>query len=316
MYAPPKKLTNHDLEKMVQTNDAWITERTGIKSRRIAELGAANSDLGLLASQKALADAGTRADEIDLIVVGTCTPDMPLPSTACFLQMKLGARNAFAMDVNAACSGFLYSLSVADALIRAGRARKALVIGSEILSSVTDYTDRATCILFGDGAGAAVLAECPDGDGILSCHLHSDGNLWELIHCPGGGTVNPLTPDLISRRMIYIRMMGNETFKHAVTKMGEVALKALSQNGYGIEDVALFIPHQANLRIVGAIGKRLGVPPERIFVNLERYGNTSSASIAIALAEAKAQGRIRPGDLVLLVAFGAGLTWGSVLVRM
>jgi len=316
MYAPPKKLTNHDLEKMVQTNDAWITERTGIKSRRIAELGAANSDLGLLAAQKALADAGTRADEIDLIVVGTCTPDMPLPSTACFLQMKLGARNAFAMDVNAACSGFLYSLSVADALIRVGRARKALVIGSEILSSVTDYTDRATCILFGDGAGAAVLAECPDGDGILSCHLHSDGNLWELIHCPGGGTVNPLTPDLISRRMIYIRMMGNETFKHAVTKMGEVALKALSQNGYGIEDVALFIPHQANLRIVGAIGKRLGVPPERIFVNLERYGNTSSASIAIALAEAKAQGRIRPGDLVLLVAFGAGLTWGSVLVRM
>ena len=316
MYVPPKKLTNHDLEKMVQTNDAWITERTGIKSRRIAELGAANSDLGLLAAQKALADAGTRADEIDLIIVGTCTPDMPLPSTACFLQMKLGARNAFAMDVNAACSGFLYALSVADALIRAGRARKALVIGSEILSSITDYTDRATCILFGDGAGAAVLAECPDGDGILSCHLHSDGNLWELIHCPGGGTVNPLTPDLISRRMIYLRMMGNETFKHAVTKMGEVALKALSQNGCGIEDVALFIPHQANLRIVSAIGKRLGVPPERIFVNLERYGNTSAASIPIALAEAKAQGRIRPGDLVLLVAFGAGLTWGSVLMRM
>lgn len=316
MYAPPKKLTNHDLEKMVETNDTWITERTGIKSRRIAELGTANSDLGLLAAQKALADAGVRADEIDLIVVGTCTPDMPLPSTACFLQMKLGARNAFAMDVNAACSGFLYALSTADALIRAGRGKKALVLGSEILSSVTDYTDRATCILFGDGAGAAVLAECPDGDGILSCHLHSDGNLWELIHCPGGGTVNPLTPDLISHRMIYIRMMGNETFKHAVTKMGEVALKALSQNGYKIDDVALFIPHQANLRIVSSVGKRLGVPPERVFVNLERYGNTSAASIPIALAEAKAQGRIRSGDLVLLVAFGAGLTWGSVLMRM
>ncbi len=316
MYAPPKKLTNHDLEKMVETNDTWITERTGIKSRRIAELGAANSDLGLQAAQKALADAGIRADEIDLIVVGTCTPDMPLPSTACFLQMKLGARNAFAMDVNAACSGFLYALSTADALIRAGRGKKALVLGSEILSSVTDYTDRATCILFGDGAGAAVLAECPDGDGILSCHLHSDGNLWELIHCPGGGTVNPLTPDLISRRMIYIRMMGNETFKHAVTKMGEVALKALSQNGYKVDDVALFIPHQANLRIVSSVGKRLGVPPERIFVNLERYGNTSAASIPIALAEARAMGRFRPGDLVLLVAFGAGLTWGSVLMRM
>jgi 3-oxoacyl-[acyl-carrier-protein] synthase-3 len=316
MYAPPKKMTNQDFEKLVETNDSWITERTGIKSRRIAELGAANSDLALAASQKALADAGVRADEIDLIVVGTCTPDMPLPSTACFLQMKLGARNAFAVDLNAACSGFLYSLSVADALIRAGRGKKALVLGSEILSSITDYTDRSTCILFGDGSGAVVLAECPEGDGILSCHLHSDGNLWELIYCPGGGTVNPLTPDLISRRMIYIRMSGNETFKHAVTKMVEVAQKALSANGYGIDDVALFIPHQANMRIVSAVGKRLGVAPDRVFVNLERYGNTSAASVPIALAEAKAQGRIRRGDLVLLVAFGAGLTWGSVLMRM
>ena len=316
MYAPPKKMTNQDFEKLVETNDSWITERTGIKSRRIAELGTANSDLALSASQKALADAGVRADEIDLIVVGTCTPDMPLPSTACFLQMKLGARNAFALDLNAACSGFLYSLSVADALIRAGRGKKALVLGSEILSSVTDYTDRATCILFGDGSGAVVLAECPEGEGILSCHLQSDGNLWELIHCPGGGTVNPLTPDLISRRMIYIRMQGNETFKHAVTKMAEVAQKALAHNGYTVDDVALFIPHQANMRIVSAVGKRLGVAPDRVFVNLERYGNTSAASIPIALAEAKAQGRIRRGDLVLLVAFGAGLTWGSVLARM
>lgn len=316
MYAPPKKMTNQDFEKLVETNDSWITERTGIKSRRIAELGTANSDLALSASQKALADAGVRADEIDLIVVGTCTPDMPLPSTACFLQMKLGARNAFALDLNAACSGFLYSLSVADALVRAGRGKKALVLGSEILSSVTDYTDRATCILFGDGSGAVVLAECPEGEGILSCHLQSDGNLWELIHCPGGGTVNPLTPDLISRRMIYIRMQGNETFKHAVTKMAEVAQKALAHNGYTVDDVALFIPHQANMRIVSAVGKRLGVAPDRVFVNLERYGNTSAASIPIALAEAKTQGRIRHGDLVLLVAFGAGLTWGSVLLRM
>lgn len=316
MYAPPRKMTNQDFEKLVETSDSWITERTGIKSRRIAELGAANSDMGLIASQKALADAGVRPEEIDLIVVGTCTPDMPLPSTACFVQKKIGARNAFAMDLNAACSGFLYSLSVADALIRAGRARKALVLGSEILSTVTDYTDRATCILFGDGSGAVVLAECPEGEGILSCHLSSDGNLWELIHCPGGGTVNPLTPDLISRRMIYIRMQGNETFKHAVTKMADVAMKALAHNGYTIDDVTLFIPHQANLRIVSAVGKRLGVAPDRVFVNLERYGNTSAASVPIALAEAKAQGRIRSGDLVLLVAFGAGLTWGSALMRM
>ncbi|HEX9205621.1 MAG TPA: beta-ketoacyl-ACP synthase III [Candidatus Deferrimicrobiaceae bacterium] len=316
MYAPPKKMTNQDMEKLVETSDSWIMERTGIKSRRIAELGAANSDMSLVSSQKALADAGVRADEIDLIVYGTCTPDMPIPSTACFLQKKLGARNAFAMDLNAACSGFLYSLSVTDALIRAGRGKKALVVGSEILSSITDYTDRSTCILFGDGSGAAVLAECPEGDGILSCHLHSDGNLWELIHCPGGGTVNPLTPDLISRRMIYIRMSGNETFKHAVTKMAEVAQKALAQNGCGVDDVALFIPHQANLRIVSAVGKRLGIATDRVFVNLERYGNTSAASVPIALAEAKAQGRFRSGDLVLLVAFGAGLTWGSALMRM
>ncbi len=316
MHAPPKKLTNHDLEKMVETSDSWILERTGIRSRRIADPGGANSDLALIASKRALADAGVRPEDIDLIVVGTCTADMPLPSTACFLQMKLGARNACAMDVNAACSGFLYSLSVADALIRAGRGKKALVLGSEVLSSIVDYTDRSTCILFGDGAGAAVLAECAEGEGILSCHLQSDGGLWELIHCPGPGTVNPLTPDLISRRMMYLRMSGNETFKHAVTKMADVAMKALSENGFGIDDVALFIPHQANLRIINAVGKRLGVPPDRVFVNLEQYGNTSAASIPIALSEAKAQGRIMPGDLALLVAFGAGLTWASALIRM
>jgi 3-oxoacyl-[acyl-carrier-protein] synthase-3 len=316
MHAPPKKLTNAELEKLVDTDDSWITERTGIKIRRIAEPGAANSDFGLVASQKALADAGVRPEEIDVIVVGTCTPDMPLPSTACFLQMKLGARNAFALDLNAACSGFLYSLSVADALIRAGRGKKALVLGAELLSTITDYTDRATCILFGDGSGAAVLEECPEGEGILSCHLQSDGNLWELIHCPGAGTVNPLTPELISRRMIYLRMSGNETFKHAVTKMVDVAQQALSRNGCSVDDVALFIPHQANMRIITAVGKRIGIPPDRVFVNLERYGNTSAASIPIALAEAKAEGRIHAGDLVLLAAFGAGLTWGSALVRM
>jgi 3-oxoacyl-[acyl-carrier-protein] synthase-3 len=316
MHAPPKKMTNADLEKLVETNDAWITTRTGMKVRRIAELGTANSDLALQASLKAMADAGVKPDDLDLIVVGTCTPDMPLPSTACFLQKKLGARNAFAFDLNAACSGFLYSLSVADALIRAGRGKKALVLGSEILSTVTDYTDRATCILFGDGSGAAVLSECPDGEGILSCHLHSDGELWELIHCPGPGTVNPLSSDLVSRRMVYIRMMGNETFKHAVTKLGEVSLEALSRNGFKVEDVALFVPHQANLRIISAVGKRIGIPPERVFVNLDKYGNTSAASVPLALAEAKAQGRIRPGDLVLLAAFGAGLTWGSALIRM
>ncbi len=316
MYAPPKRLSNHDLEKMVDTSDSWIVERTGIKFRRVSEPGTNNSDLALAASRKALADAGVRPEDLDLILIGTCSPDMVIPSTACFLQMKLGASNAWASDVVAACCGFLYALSMGDAQIRAGRAKKVLVVGSELLNPLIDYTDRSTCILFGDGAGAAVLAECDDGDGMLACNLQSDGNLWELIQIPGPGTANPLTPDLISQKLHCLRMSGNETFKHAVTKMGDVAQKTLADAGYGIEDVALLVPHQANQRIISAVGKRIGIEPERVFVNLEQYGNTSAASIPLALAEAKAQGRFRSGDLVLLVAFGSGLTWGAALMRM
>jgi 3-oxoacyl-[acyl-carrier-protein] synthase-3 len=316
MYAPQKELTNFDLEKMVDTNDTWITERTGIRSRHIAEPGTANSDLCVEAARRALDDAGVDAADLDLVIVGTITPDMPFPSSACFLQAKIGATRAYAMDLSAACSGFVYSLSVADALIRAGRAKKALVVGSEILSSMVDYTDRSTCILFGDGAGATVLSECPEGEGVLSCHLHSDGNLWQLIQCPGGGTVNPYSPEMMEQRLHSIRMAGNETFKHAVLKMVEVSREALDRNGVGIDDVKLFIPHQANLRIIQVVGKRLGIPGERVFVDLERYGNTSAASIPIALAEAKEQGRFAPGDLVLVVAFGGGLTWASALMRM
>ncbi|HEY5191799.1 MAG TPA: beta-ketoacyl-ACP synthase III, partial [Candidatus Deferrimicrobium sp.] len=241
---------------------------------------------------------------------------MPFPSTACFLQAKIGATRAYGMDLSAACSGFIYSLSVTDALIRAGRGKKALVVGSEILSTVVDYTDRSTCILFGDGAGAAVLTECPEGEGILSCHLHSDGNLWKLIYCPGGGTLHPYSPEMVEQRLRSIRMAGNETFKHAVLRMVEVSREALDRSGVGIDDVKLFIPHQANLRIIQVVGKRLGIPEERVFVNLERYGNTSAASIPIALAEAKEQGRFAAGDLVLVVAFGGGLTWASALMRM
>lgn len=316
MYAPPGKFTNDDLAKLVDTSDEWITTRTGIKERRIAEKGAANSDQCLEASRRALADAGVDPGDLDILVVGTITPDMPFPSTACFLQMKLGASRAYALDVSAACSGFLYALSVADALIRSGRGKKALVLGSEILSTMTDYTDRGTCILFGDGAGAVVLTECGNGDGVLSCHLHSDGSLWELIHCPAGGTVMPYGPEIEWKHLHAIRMAGNETFKHAVTKMADVCLEALERNGAKIEDVDLFISHQANLRIISAVGKRLGVPEGKVFVNLERYGNTSAASIPIALAEAREQGRLTPGTLVLLVAFGGGLTWGSALIRM
>jgi 3-oxoacyl-[acyl-carrier-protein] synthase-3 len=316
MYAPPKELTNEDLEKMVDTSDSWIMERTGIKTRRIAEPGSACSDLCLEAARRALADAGVSPSEIDIIVVGTCTPDMPLPSTACFLQHKIGSGRAFALDVSAACSGFLYALSTADAMIRAGRGKKALVVGGEILSTVTDFTDRNTCILFGDGAGAVVLSECPEGEGVLSCHLYSDGNLWELIYAPGGGTVHPYGPEVEEKRMHAIRLAGNEVFKQAVTRMAEVSLEALEKNGVSVSDIALVVPHQANMRIINAVGKRLGVPEEKVFINLERFGNTSSASIPIALTEAREQGRFAMGDLVLLTAFGAGLTWGSALMRM
>lgn len=317
MHAPPRTLTNLDLERMVQTSDSWIMERTGIKERHVADRGTATSDLCLEAARRALDDAGQDGSGLDIIIVGTCTPDMPLPSTACFLQTKLGLQNhACAMDLNAACSSFVYAVSVADALIRAGRGKKALVLGSEILSSIIDYEDRATCILFGDGAGAVVLEECPDGEGILSCDLHADGGLWELIYCPGGGTANPYGPETVAEKMHFLRMAGNETFKHAVTRLTEVSQRALARNGVSGDDVALFVPHQANLRIIGAVGKRLGIPEDRVYVNLERYGNTSAASIPIALDEAKRQGRIRKGDLVLIAAFGAGLTWGSALIRM
>lgn len=316
MYVPPKELTNRDLEKMVDTSDSWIMERTGIKTRRIAEPGTACSDLCLEAARRALADAGTSADEIDIVIVGTCTPDMPLPSTACFLQHKIGAGRAYAMDINAACSGFLYSLSTADAMIRAGRGRKALVVGADILSSAVDFTDRNTCILFGDGAGAVVLSECADGEGVLSCHLYSDGSLWELIYAPGGGTVHPFGPGFEEKRMHAIRLAGNEVFKQAVTRMAEVSLEALEKNGVSIADVALFVPHQANMRIIKAVGKRLGIPEEKVFVNVERFGNTSAASVPIALADARERGRLAKGDLILLAAFGGGLTWGSALMRM
>lgn len=316
MYAPPKELTNEDLEKMVDTSDSWIMERTGIRSRRIAEPGSACSDLCLEAARHALADAGVNPSEIDILVVGTCTPDMPLPSTACFLQHKIGAGRAFALDVSAACAGFLYALSTADAMIRAGRGKKALVVGGEILSTVTDFTDRNTCILFGDGAGAVVLSQCPEGEGVLSCHLYSDGNLWELIYAPGGGTVHPYGPEVAEKRMHAIRLAGNEVFKQAVTRMAEVSIEALEKNGVSVSDIALVVPHQANMRIINAVGKRLGVAEEKVFVNLERFGNTSAASIPIALTEAREQGRFAKGDLVLLTAFGAGLTWGSALLRM
>jgi 3-oxoacyl-[acyl-carrier-protein] synthase-3 len=309
-------MSNKDLEKLVETSDEWIRERTGIEERRIVKQGTPTSDIAVEAAKRALDKAGLAPDSVDIIIVATLTPDMLFPSTACFVQTKIRARNAYAFDISAACSGFIFALSTADSLIRAGRGKTALVIGAEIISTILDYTDRNTCILFGDGAGAVVLTECPDGEGLLSCHTYSDGDLWGYLHGPGGGTVAAGAPDSEDGPKRVITMSGNEVFKHAVTRMGEVSLEALAVNGFTKDDVDLFIPHQANLRIIKSVGKRVGIPEERVFVNLARYGNTSAASIPIALAEAAEQGRYKAGDLVLMAAFGGGLTWGSALVRM
>lgn len=313
-YAPAKVLTNADLEKMVATSDEWITERTGIRERRLAGPGEACSDLAVTAAQCALAAANVRAEDLDLILLATCTGDFPLPATACLIQHRLGATRAAACDLSAACCGFVYALSVADAYVRTGM-RHVLVIGSEVMSAITDWTDRNTCILFGDGAGAAVVSASEGDRGILSTHLRSDGGLWELIAVPGGGSRLPPSEKVVAEKLNCIKMKGNETFKVAVRMLEEVARETLAANGLRVEDLDLYVPHQANVRILRAVAERLGLPLEKMMLNLDRYGNTSAASIPIALDEAVRQGRIQEGSLVMLGAFGAGLTWASALVR-
>ena len=312
---PAKVLTNHDLEKMVDTSHEWIVTRTGICERRIAAEGEYTSTLCAAAARQALAMAGRDVDQVDAIITATITPDFPFPATACVVQGELGAKRAFAFDISAACSGFVYGLSLADSMIRSGNARRVLVIGAEVLSRILDWTDRNTCVLFGDGAGA-VLLEADDGDrGVLSTHLHSDGSNWNLLYQPGCGSRNPAVQRTIEEGLQYLNMNGNEIFKLAVRAMEDAAQEALFANGMTIDDVSLFIPHQANRRIVDAIGRRLGVSEERVFVNLDRYGNTSAASIPIALDEAVRSGQIRERDIVLFDAFGGGLTWASALLR-
>jgi 3-oxoacyl-[acyl-carrier-protein] synthase-3 len=314
-YLPEKVLTNFDLEKMVDTSDEWITERTGIKERRIADEGQAASDLACEASKAALNRAGLKADAIDLIIVATVTGDMLFPSTACFLQDKLGALNAVGFDINATCSGFLYSLYIADSLIKSNMHKKVLVVGTEILSRITDWDDRNTCILFGDGAGAAILEPTEEDRGILSMHINSDGRMWELLHLPGGGSRNPLSVDAFKKKLHYIKMKGNETFKVAVRTLEDLVVKTLEENKLGPSQLTLLIPHQANLRIIQATADRIGIPMDKVIVNLDRYGNTSAASIPIALDEAIRDGRIKDGDYILLEAFGGGFTWASVLIK-
>ncbi len=313
---PENVVTNKDMEKMVDTTDEWITERTGIKERRIAPKGTANSDITLGAAKKALDDANVDPGDLDGIIVATVTPDMTFPSTACFLQDKLGARKAFAFDMQAACAGFVYALNMADSIIRAGSVEKLLICGSDMLSLLMDFEDRSTCVLFGDGAGAVVVGPGGQKEGILKTRIYSDGSLWELLYAPGGGTLHPICEETIRGKLQYIKMQGNETFKMAVTRLVEVSREVIDEAGMDIDDVDLFIPHQANQRILSAVGKRLGISDDRVYVNLSRYGNTSAASIPIAMAEAYENGALKKGDIVLLSAFGAGLTWGSALVRL
>ena len=313
-YVPDRVLTNADLERMVATDDAWIIERTGIRERRIAAPGEACSDLGTRAAQEALAAAGITPADLDLILVATCTGDQPLPSTACLIQAQLGARRAAACDLSAACCGFVYALSVADAYVKTG-SRYVLVIGSEVMSAITDWTDRSTCILFGDGAGAAVVGPAEGHRGILSTHLHSDGGLGELICVPGGGSEMPPSEKMLSEKAQYLKMRGNETYKVAIKTLEEVARETLSVHGLTVNDVDLYVPHQANIRILRAVAERLQLPMEKVFMNIDRYGNTSAASIPLALDEAVKAGRIKEGSLVMIGAFGAGLTWASALIR-
>lgn len=316
-YAPDQVITNADLEHLVETSDEWIVTRTGISERRRARDDQATSDLAEVAARRALEAAGVDPADLDQILVATVTPDMFFPSTACILQDRLGARRAGAMDVSAACSGFIYGLAVAEGLLRGGRGRRILLVGAETLTKVIDWTDRNTCVLFGDGAGAVVLTAADEGDsGILTTHLFADGSKGRVLMMPGGGSRHPISRDVIEGNLHRVKMEnGNEVFKVAVRAMEDAAIVALKAAGLDVHHVDLFVPHQANLRIIHAVGQRLGIPDEKVVVNIQRYGNTSAASIPLALDEAARSGRLRRGHLVLLVAFGGGLTWGSALLR-
>ncbi|NQV03904.1 MAG: ketoacyl-ACP synthase III [Candidatus Omnitrophica bacterium] len=313
-YLPPKKLTNKDLEKMVETSDEWIMTRTGIKERRIASKETATSDLGVEASRLAISDAGLKPEDIDLIMVATITPDMTFPATACIIQDKIEARNAAAFDINAACSGFIFVLVLAQQFINTGLYGNVLVVGAEKLTSIVDWKDRSTCVLFGDGAGACVVGRSKDRK-IVSSFMGADGSRGHLLSVPAGGSRLPTTDETVKDRLHFLKMEGNEVFKTAVRIMVDAANKAIKKAGLELGDIKLFIPHQANIRILLAVAKRLGVGKDKIFMNIERYGNMSAASTAVALVEASQQGRIKKGDNVVLVAFGGGLTYGAVVIQ-
>ena len=314
-YLPERILSNLDFEKMVDTTDEWIVSRTGIRERHIAAEDQASSDLAYEASKRALEEADIAPEELDLIIVGTVTPDMPFPSAACVLQDKLGAMNAAAFDVTAACSGFIYGLAVAHSMISLGKNETVLVVGVETLSRILDYEDRATCVLFGDGAGAAVLKPCLPGEGILSTFMQSDGSYAELLYLPAGGSRRPLNEERLRNREQYVKMKGDGLFKYAVRAMVDASNAVLKEAGIKSKDIDFLVPHQANVRIIEGVRQRLKLPEEKVVVNIDHVGNTSAASIPIALAEAKERGDIKKGDTILMVGFGGGLTWGAVLMK-
>jgi len=311
MYVPERVLGNHELEKLVETSDEWIVERTGIRERRIAAPDQASSDLALIASQRALAMAGIEPQEIDQIVLATTTPDRILPSCGCTLQQKLGATKAAAYDMFAACTGFVYGIGLARGLIGAGLSDTVLVVGVETLSRIVDYTDRNTCVLFGDGAGAAVLRACDAGVGVHAVDMHSDGELGEVLEVPAGISLNPASDRTVAAREHYIRMQGKKLFPFAVRSMEESTRRCAEAAGWSATDIDLFVPHQANLRIIEGVRERLGLAEDKVYVNIDRYGNTSSASIPIALDECVRSGRLKPGDHLAMAAFGGGATWGA-----
>ncbi|KPK41722.1 MAG: 3-oxoacyl-ACP synthase [Omnitrophica WOR_2 bacterium SM23_29] len=313
-YLPKKVLTNSDLEKMVDTSDEWIRTRTGISERRIAEAGEATSDLAVHAARQALKDAKLAPEDVELIIVATISPDMQFPATSCLVQVSLGANNAACFDINAACSGFIHGIIIAQQFIANGSYNNALVIGAELLSHFIDWKDRSTCVLFGDGAGAAVIAPVKSG-GIISSYIGADGTKSDLLKVPAGGSRMPATHKTVSEGLHYLKMEGNEVFKHAVRVMADAAKQALHKAGLTCKDVNCLIPHQANIRIIEAAARRAGLSMDKVYVNVDRYGNMSAASTIVALCEAVNEGRIKKGDIIVLVAFGSGFVWGSCVIK-
>jgi 3-oxoacyl-[acyl-carrier-protein] synthase-3 len=315
-YVPPRVVTNFDLEKIVDTTDEWIRTRTGIRERHYADPGVASSHLGTEAAKKLLAAKGVHPDEIEMIVVATVTPDMLFPSTACLIQDRLGATQAWGFDLSAACSGFVYALTTGAQFVGAGTHKKVLVIGSDVMTSILDYKDRATCVLFGDGAGAVLLEPATsDNEGILDFVNEIDGSGGCNLYMPAGGSLHPASQETVEKRMHYVHQEGQQVFKYAVRRMAELACELLQRNGISSRDLALVVPHQANLRMIRAMQERLGVDDSKVLVNIDRFGNTTAATIPLGLVDAVEQGRLRKGDLVLLIAVGAGYTTGAALMR-